>query len=170
MSKLSKSVTLHIFSTLSVAISLGFLGCEISSGNETVRQVSVQVAGVYRNSGGIASNQSGDQITSLNLLQSGERLDGIDNNGNQWTGTIGRADNSVATVTITGRTSNGVQVVITGEIRVEGTTAFLSGIWVEPSLRSTVSAEASVTPSPEPTPTGTPGATVTPTPEVVLTT
>lgn len=158
--------------TLLCAACLGFIGCEISGGDETVRQVSLQIAGTYRNDSGIASRQSGTVITTLTLLQSGDRIEAVDNLGARWTGSIGRADSSVATVTLRGLTSTGVQVVITGEIRVNGTTATLSGIWVEPNLRSPVSADATVaassTPTPEPNPTGTPGPTATPTPVIVL--
>jgi hypothetical protein len=158
--------------TLLCAACLSFIGCEISGGDETVRQVALQIAGTYRNESGIASRQSGTAVTALTLLQSGDRLEAIDNLGARWTGSIGRADSSVATVTLRGLTSTGVQVVITGEIRVSGTSAPLSGIWVEPNLRSPANAEATVaatpTPTPEPNPTGTPGPTATPTPEIVL--
>jgi len=139
--------------------------CEIQSGNETVRNVSLNVAGTYRNSSGIPARQSGSRITSLTLTQSGDRLFAIDNLGARWTGSIGRADQQVASVTLKGMTSAGGEVVITGNIRVSGNDGVLSGLWVEPGFTSDLFAEANnVQPSPEPTPTPLPNATPTPVP------
>ncbi len=141
------------------------LACEIESGNETVRNVSVQVAGTYRNSSGIPARQSGNRITSLTISQSGDQLFAIDNQGGRWTGSIGRADNQVASVTLRGMTSAGGEVVITGNITVSGSTGVLSGMWVEPGYTSELFAEAgNLQPAPAPTQTPVPGITPTPTP------
>ncbi len=146
--------------------------CDISSGDETVRTVSLNVAGTYVNDAGIPTNQSGATITRITFNQNGDQLEGVDNEGTRWTGSIGRADGDTATVTIRGITTTGVQVVITGSIVVNGTTAVLSGLWVEPSLTSNAFATATVAAGPTPTPTPeltvTPGATVTATPVVTV--
>jgi hypothetical protein len=163
------NVKIMIAVTAAFAAGIGFMGCEISSSDETVRQVSLQIAGTYTNSSGIPTRQSGSAVTTLTLLQSGDRLEGIDNFGRRWEGNIGRADTRVATLTLEGQTTTGVPVVITGQIQVNGTTGTLSGIWVEPSLRANLSAEATVSAAPTPTPgpeaTPTPGGGATPTPE-----
>ncbi len=146
------------------ALFLFLTACEISNGDETVRQVSIRVAGVYSSASGIASNQSGQTITSLNISQSGDQLDAIDNLGARWTGTIGQADSTLATVNLKGLTNTGVQVVITGNISIDGTTGTLSGSWIEPVIRSNVFAQAIVAAQPTSTPIITPTTSVTTTP------
>jgi hypothetical protein len=140
--------------------SLLLVSCEISSPSETVRQVSLNVTGTYRNGEGIADRQSGTRITQLTITQQGDQLTVLDNLGAVWSGSIGRAEGNVALVTLRGRTSTGVEVVITGSIVVEGTTGTLTGTWIEPNLRSPVRATASVSPvaTPTPAPTGVPTA------------
>jgi hypothetical protein len=146
-----------------------FSACEISGGNETVRNVSIRIGGSYVNSSGIPSNQSGNRITQLAITQSGDRLDAVDNFGGRWNGSIGQAESNLATFTLKGMTSAGAEVVLTGTITVDGTNATLSGTWIEPSLRAAASAQASVAPAPLPTPVPTPGngngSTPTPTPQ-----
>lgn len=135
---------------------LFFSACEISGGNETVREVSVRVAGNYVNSSGIPSNQTGNRITQLAINQSGDRLNAVDNQGGRWSGSIGRAEAGLVTFTLKGATSSGSEVVLTGTITVSGTDARLSGTWVEPGLTAAASAEATVAAAPRPTPTPAP--------------
>lgn len=150
--------------------SLLFTACEISGSNDVTRQVSLNVTGSYVNEGGIASRQSGGTITLLAISQRGDQLSAVDNLGARWTGTIGRADGNLATVTLQGMTNTGVEVVISGSIVIEGTTGTLTGTWIEPNLRAPVSAAAAVAPISTPTPNATavptenPSATATPTP------
>jgi len=145
-------------------------GCEIESGDETVRTVSLDIAGSYTNNSGIPDRQSGNRITQLTLIQNGDQLTGVDNQGGRWTGTIGRAGETQASITLDGMTSAGAQVVITGTVTVNGSDATLSGLWVEPGITANVSATGSVTPSPTATPsaTSTPTVNVTATPTPVL--
>jgi len=158
------------FSVFATSVFAAFLlltgGCEISDGDETVREVSVSIGGSYRNADGIPERQSGATVTRLTLTQNGDQLSAVDNEGTRWTGTIGRASNALATFNLRGLTTTGVEVVITGTIRIEGTTATLSGVWVEPGLTAEVNASASVAGSPTatPTPIGTTSPTPTPTP------
>jgi hypothetical protein len=149
------------------ALSLLQVGCDTQSGNEVVRNVSINVSGIYRNADGVTNRQSGNKVTSLNLSQSGDQLFAIDNNGSRWTGTIGNADGGQATVTLKGLTTAGVKVVITGAINVSGNNGTLSGTWVEPGFIGDVFATGEVVPTPtvKPTAVGTStgGATATPT-------
>ncbi|MGA0368646.1 MAG: hypothetical protein ACO3N7_04265, partial [Kiritimatiellia bacterium] len=98
--------------------------------------------------------------------QSGDRLSAVDNTGAPWAGSIGRAEGNIATFTLDGSTSAGAAVVLTGTIVVNGSSASLSGTWIEPSLRSAASAEATVAARATPTaqPTGSPTLTPTATP------
>jgi len=163
MKKTPSSTLFTLLGTLCLGVCLCLVGCEISGGDETVRQIALNIAGTYQNNSGIASNQSGSRVTSLTLQQSGDQLDGIDNLGLRWGGTIGRTDDTTASITLSGLTSTGVQVVITGDVRVEGTQGVMTGLWVEPVIRASVSAEASVASAPTPTPTQDPSPDATPT-------
>jgi hypothetical protein len=162
MKTLTALLTLSVFSFFAGVLLLTG-GCEIDSGDETVREVSISISGSYRNDAGIPERQSGATITQLTLNQSGDQLTAIDNEGTRWTGTIGRATDSLATITLRGLTTTGVEVVITGSIQVSGTTATFTGVWVEPSLTSEVNATATVAGAPVATATPIPGATATPT-------
>lgn len=140
-------------------------GCEIQSGNETVRNVTVRVAGTYVNENGLPGRQSGARTTRLTLTQSGDQLFGVDEHNIRWNGTITRAEGtSGASFNLNGSTTAGGRVTLTGEIRIDGSTARMSGLWVEPGFTSSLSAEATVTPAPEPTPTPAPEPTPTPAP------
>ncbi len=155
------------FSLLSaLAAGLVLLGaaCDISGGDEVVRAVSIRLSGTYVNGSGIPERQSGARVTRLSLTQSGDQLFAVDNEGTRWTGRIQNEEGASATVTLNGRTTTGVEVVITGNIHVEGTTATLGGLWVEPGLTANVSATATVAGSAAATPTPVPGATPTATP------
>ena len=148
-------------------------GCDISSGDDTVRQVSLSIAGTYENGDGIPVRQSGDRVTRFSITQNGDQLTAIDNFGRRWTGRIGRATDVLATITLRGQTTENVEVVISGTIQVDGTSATLTGIWAEPDLNAEISATATVSGAPAPTPTPDPdngndngngGTTPTPTP------
>ena len=159
--------TFPAFALAALALTLVFLqsACDIQSGNETVRNVPINVAGSYRNENGIPTRQSGRIITLLSITQAGDQLYAIDNEGTRWRGTIGRADGNTASITLRGLTTAQGEVVITGTIVVSGTSATLSGTWVEPGYTSPVSAQAGdVSPAPQPTPGPGPNPTPTPTP------
>ena len=80
-------LSLTVFScSFFAALLLIPLGCDIEGGDETVREVSINISGVYRNGSGVATSQSGtEKVTSLNLSQSGDQLSGVDNLGARWT-------------------------------------------------------------------------------------
>jgi len=153
-----------LFTCFTASLLLLTGGCEIDDGDEVVREVSISIRGTYSNPDGITSNQTGATITSLNISQSGDQITARDNEGTRWTGTIGRASDSLATFTLRGLTTDGVEVVITGTIDISGTSATMTGVWVEPNLTGEVTASASVSATPTATPTPDPGTTPTPTP------
>jgi hypothetical protein len=154
--------------TLVLASSLLFTACEISGSNDVVRQVSLNIAGAYSNSSGIPANQTGNRVTQLSIQQRGDQLDAVDNQGGRWSGSIGRADGTLATFTLKGATSAAQSVTLTGTIVVEGNNGTLTGTWIEPSLQSAASATANVagviTPTATPAAATGPVATATPLP------
>lgn len=164
---------LYSVALLCGAALLLFSACEIGSGDEVVREVSLNIAGAYRNASGIPSRQTGQRITLISLNQSGDQLNGVDNAGGLWRGSIGRAEGETATVTLQGATSAGQEVTLAGTIIISSTTATLSGTWIEPSLTSTASATATVaaqaTPTPITTPTGSPTGSPTAFPTAIIT-
>lgn len=136
-----------------VLLILLITACEIQSGDDTVRNVSVRVAGNYVNESGLSVRQSGARTTRLSLTQSGNQLFAVDEHNIRWKGSISRTDgNQFAAFILKGGTTAGGEVTLTGDIRIEGSTATMSGLWIEPGFTSSLSARASVTPAPEPDP------------------
>lgn len=134
-----------------VAATAVFTGCEIDSAESTVRNVNLIVQGFYTgSSGNLVQNNTGNSIANLDLRQNGDQLEGVDNNGLIFRGTLGRVDTveQQASFTITGSTTAGQEGSFTGVIDVDGTTATMQGTWVEPSLFSTFSGTATVPQSP----------------------
>ena len=125
---------------------LGLTGCNIDSGDEAVRTVGVDISGLYSNGGGriISPSNTGAAITSLNVVQSGDRLEAVDNNGQIFRGTIGAVVDSTASFNMTGQTTAGNEGVIAGSFTVSGSSATMSGTWAEPALFGSVAASASV--------------------------
>mgnify|MGYP001025339578 CR=1 FL=1 len=164
------SFTIAILGFLFTSCFIAFLaGCEISSGDETVRNVAIRISGTYQNTEGIPARQSGLTTTSIAITQSGDQLDGVDNFGRLWSGSITQADERVAGFELQGATTDGLEVILTGTITVNGSNASLTGTWIEPVIRSSASAQAIVVALPTATPTPVETPTVTPTPTVVLT-
>lgn len=127
-------------------VSLGVLisGCETDSSNTVIRNVDITVEGYYSGSP-IVSQNTGASITSLNLRQTGDQLEAIDNNNSVFSGTIGQVtDSSVASFTITGLTTVGNEATISGSITVSGSQATMNGTWIEDSLYGSVYATATV--------------------------
>ena len=128
--------------------------CDITSGDDTVRNVSINISGTYRNENGIPRRQSGTTLTSLAVTQAGDQLFAVDNAGARWTGRIGRADgNRSASITLKGLTTAGNEVVMTGNVVIDGTSGRMSGLWVEPGFTSEFVAVAEVARQPQPQPT-----------------
>jgi hypothetical protein len=140
-------------------------GCSVDSANSVARSVSVNVAGFYAyDSGNCANNQdrfvsanSGKQVISLNLRQIGDQLEAIDNNGIIFRGTIGNETESSASFNLSGATTEGRAVVISGSIAIGGGEGVMRATWIEDTFFATLCGSAngpSVTTN-TPTPTNT---------------
>lgn len=125
---------------------LGLTACDIDSGDETVRTIGVALSGLYTNGGGriVSPSNTGNAVTSLNLVQTGDRLEAVDNNGQIFRGTVGAVVDTQASFNMTGSTTAGNEAVIAGTFTVNGTQATMSGTWAEPALFGSVSASATV--------------------------
>jgi len=128
-----------------------YAGCKIESSDTVIRNVGINVAGVYTSNGSrVVSQNSGAPILSLNVVQNGDRLDMVDNNGMIFRGTIGARQGDAASFNVRGTTTAGAEGIISGTFNVSGNTSTMSGTWAEPTVFGTVNATASVVPSPEP--------------------
>ncbi|MCF7839084.1 MAG: hypothetical protein K9N49_10695 [Candidatus Marinimicrobia bacterium] len=142
-------------------LAVGLLvGCEIDSAESAVRQVNLNVAGIYRNpnSGGlVVTGSSGAPISQFDLRQTGDRLEAIDNNTRVYRGSIGSVTEGttpVASITLEGTTTAGQRATLSGTIEVSGTDATMRGTWVEDALYGTVYGKATVDPTPTNPPIG----------------
>lgn len=123
----------------------GLVGCEIGSPDTVIREVGLVVAGFYANSGGnLVSENSGAPIETLNLIQNGDDLQGVDNNGKVFRGTVMAVAGTAASIQLTGRTTSGAEGTIQATIDSSGGTATMRGTWIEASLFGTVYGTASV--------------------------
>jgi hypothetical protein len=125
-----------------------FLGCNGDSAEGIVRNVGLIVEGFYvhPNEGSLLVSQtSGADVSSMNLRQSGDQLEGIDNNQMVFRGTIGQVvDANNASFTLNGKSTSGADATISGTISVEGTQATMRGTWIEPTLFGNVYGQATV--------------------------
>lgn len=128
-------------------VMLGVVGCEFGSPNRTERQVGVNIDGFYTGQlaeGRLTSSNSGAPVTSLNLRQAGASLEGQDNNGRRFAGSInGESENRVP-FTLEGQTTAGARVTLIGTVNISGTTATMTGTWVEPDRTANVLASTTV--------------------------
>ncbi len=120
--------------------------CDISSSGSATRNVPIVVEGFYaRNGEPIVSRTSGAPVRNLNLRQSGDQLEAIDNNGIVFRGTIGQViEGSRATFTMEGRSTTGNRATLAGNFNVEGGTSTMSGSWIEDMLVGQLFATAQV--------------------------
>ena len=136
--------------------SLLLLGCELDSADSVVREVGINYSGFYVGDGGnLVSQQTGAKTTSLNLRQTGDQLEAVDNNGITFRGTIGTVVDDTASFVLDGATTAGQSVTIDGTLTASGTEGTMRGTWIEPVVIGTVSGQATINPSPtnNPTPT-----------------
>jgi hypothetical protein len=106
----------------------------------------INVAGVYRNEESspiVSPTNSGLPVIQIDLRQNGSSLEGIDNNGKIFRGTLGRAsEGNKASFNMTGQTTAGKEVTISGTIRVESGIGKMNGTWIEPDFYATIAAIA----------------------------
>lgn len=141
---------------LGLIASLVWNGCEISS-SSSVERTTLYIAGLYRNSDGspIVDRNSGAPVRSLNVRQTGDRLDAVDNNGRLFRGRFTAESETRGVLELRGTTTTGVEVTISGTIAVAGSKAYLSGTWIEPGLFGVIGAQADLLVTPAPTNTNT---------------
>ena len=134
---------------LGLAAGALIIGCTVDSANSTFRTVSVNVAGVYRydgnncaNDGRFVTANSGRSVISLDVRQTGDSLEAIDNNGIVFRGTIGNVSDSTASYNLEGSTTAGNGVVISGSIEVGGGQGVMRATWIEDTFFATLCGSA----------------------------
>ena len=117
-----------------------------SSGSDLVREVGLNVAGLYQGNDGanLVSQTSGADVTQMNITQSGSQITGIDNNGNLYRGNINQVSGDSAGFTMKGLTSSGAEATISGAFNVSGDTSNLSGRWIEPTILASINGSSFV--------------------------
>ena len=138
-----------IFIAVAFVCSVVLLGCSGDSAEGTVRSVGglvVEGFYVHPTPGNLLVGQtSGAPVRSLNLRQSGDQLEGVDNNNIFFKGTIGQViDGNRASFNLEGRSTIGERATISGIIDLTGNLATMRGTWIEPTLTSTVVGVAEV--------------------------
>lgn len=152
-----KFVRQSLFAAALVAGTLVHLGCEIDSADEFVRNVPTDFSGYYvgRDGGVIVSENSGAAIKSLDLRQTGDELDAVDNNGAIWRGSLGEVRNGTSSFVLEGRTSTGVEGTFSGTFSssdggssasgtVSSVTGTMQGTYIEPGRFATFYATATI--------------------------
>ena len=124
-------------------------GCSGDSAETIYRNVALIVTGFYVPVEGnetIVAGNTGAPVTAMNLRQSGDQLESVDNNGSIFRGTIGRVGDDLASFTLNGQTTAGQDVTISGTIGVAvgSTEASMRATWIEPTVVGAVAAVASV--------------------------
>jgi hypothetical protein len=124
--------------SLLLVSSLGFLGCEVGSSDSVTRNVGANYTGYYDAPEGfefVTPANSGARVTSFILRQSGDQLQAIDNNNLVFNGSLDEVSvasgNSDASFTMTGRTTAGQDVNISGTFKGVGTAGTIDGTWIE---------------------------------------
>jgi len=112
-----------------------------SSGSDFVREVGLNVNGLYQGANGanLVSQTSGADVTQMNIRQTGSEITGIDNNGNLYRGNINQVSGDSAGFTMKGVTSSGAEATINGAFNVSGDTSTINGRWIEPTVLASIS-------------------------------
>lgn len=150
-----KSVSRRLFACSSLLALALFTSCTIDSADEFSRDVSVNFSGFYQNktAGKIVSNNSGNSITSLDLRQTGDSLEAVDNNGRIWRGNLGEVQNGTSSFELNGQTTAGRDGTFSGTLSTSdsGSTGSVSnakgtmqGTYIESDRFGTFSATATI--------------------------
>ena len=148
---------------LPLAALLGTIGCDVDSTDSTTSTVSdnegnvYSYAGLYMNTeegstngyGALvfpANRQSGVKLIWLRLLQYGSVLEGYDNAGMTWAGSISAQNGAVASFGLQGRTTAGVSVDIAGTLSYADQQSTLDASWIEPGFAGSIFGTATVSP------------------------
>lgn len=110
-----------------------------------VKNLDMHISGVYRNPGGnLVAKNTGAPVKQMNLMQQGDEVTGVDNNGIVFRGKLGGENDAQSSLVLKGNTTTGAEATISGQIAVRGNKAYMQGTWIEPTLYSTVYGEADV--------------------------
>jgi len=90
---------------------------------------------------------TGEIITSLRLLQYGSVLEGYDSAGLTWYGSISTLQGTTATFSLSGRTTLGSSVEISGTMNYADQQSTLNATWIEPAYYGNIIATATVAPA-----------------------
>ena len=146
----------RLSAALAALLCFGFVaGCSTDSSDTFIRDVSVNFSGFYENpnSDRIVAQNTGSAITSLDLRQTGDTLEAVDNNGRIWRGSLGEVQNGRSSFELNGQTTAGTEATFSGNISssdggstgsVNSANGTMQGTFIEPSLFSTFYAEASI--------------------------
>ena len=135
--------------------SLLFLGCEAGSSDSATRNIGVDYTGLYMGGtagapAGVTDIQTGDATTRLDLRQSGDQLQAIDEHNIVFSGTVGDVVTSSGVsssgFTLEGKTTVGNPVTISGTLSGQGSSGTMRGTWIEPSTVGHVFASATISP------------------------
>lgn len=151
------------------AVALLHSGCEIDSSDTFSRDVSIDFSGYYTgcNAGPLVAPNSGRQINSMDLRQSGDSLEAVDNTGGIWRGSLGEPQNGRSSFELKGNAPGGGQAWFSGSISssnggstnsASSATGSMTGTYIEADRYSTFCGTATIAgsqPEPEPTPTNT---------------
>lgn len=141
MKKMTSLLT--VMATLALVILAS--SCSVEEADTVARTVSKNVAGVYRGVDGapLVQINSGAEVIQLNVLQTGDQLEAIDNNNKIFHGSIGTVSASgEASFTLEGSTTAGNSVTIVGTFSGSDSTITMRGTWIEPGIYSTIHGEA----------------------------
>lgn len=139
------------------------VGCDVDSTDSTTSTVSdnegniYSYAGLYMNTeegstngyGALvfpAGKQSGVKLVWLRLLQYGSVLEGYDNAGMTWAGSLTAQNGAVASFGLKGRTTAGLSVDIAGTLSYASQKSTLDASWIEPGFAGSIFATATVSP------------------------
>lgn len=152
-----RRISVVAFCFLLLVSALLFLGCEVGSSDSVTRNMGVDFTGFYdstaTNRDFVTPANSGERVTSLNLRQTGDQLEAIDNNNIVFHGTVGDPSGTSGTATasfqLEGRTTAGQPVTISGTLSGANTsgssaTAKMDGTWIEPNLYAHLLGDASI--------------------------
>jgi hypothetical protein len=123
-------------------------GCSVDSADSVVRSVNANVAGFYSKDSSVCGQDrfvtanSGKQVISLDLRQTGDQLEAIDNNGIIFRGTIGNVVDNSASFNIEGSTTAGNKVLISGNIAIGGGEGVMRATWIEDTFYATLCGSA----------------------------
>ena len=139
-------------------------GCDTGS-NSSSGSV-VNYAGTYSNGGKpMAYQHTGAAVTSMDVIQEGDKLLATDNNGINFRGSIsGEGSDGLSPFSINGKTTDGAAVSIVGAFSRDSSRATMNGNWIEPSVESTFVGFSGDAPAPASTTTPAPAANPTPAP------